>query len=32
MTLKVIENQWYWSYKYFDSYMKSEEDLTLGNF
>ena len=43
MTLKVIEYQWYWSYAYsdssnpenafnFDSYMKSEEDLTLGNF
>jgi len=43
MTLKVIGHQWYWSYEYsdssnpenafnFDSYMKSEEDLTLGNF
>jgi len=43
MTLKIIGHQWYWSYEYsdsittdksfnFDSYMKSEEDLTLGNF
>jgi cytochrome c oxidase subunit 2 len=43
MTLKVIGHQWYWSYEYsdssnpknilnFDSYMKSEEDLTLENF
>ena len=32
MILKVIGHQWYWSYKYFDSYTKSEEYLILGNF
>lgn len=42
LTLKVIGNQWYWSYEYsdyikkledtlsFDSYMLSEEDLLMG--
>jgi len=44
LTLKVIGNQWYWSYEYsdnyenineylfFDSYMIQEEDLDLGQF
>jgi cytochrome c oxidase subunit 2 len=41
LTLKVIGNQWYWSYEYsdtindsifFDSYMILEEDLTKGEF
>ena len=41
ITLKVVGHQWYWSYEYsdydttelnFDSYMKAEDDLALGNF
>jgi len=44
ITLKVIGNQWYWSYEYsdnlefsdepliFDSYMIQEDDLAIGQF
>lgn len=38
LTLKVVGNQWYWSYEYpeqklsFDSYMKQDEDLLPGDF
>ncbi len=38
MTLKVVGNQWYWTYEYlehglkFDSYMKQDEDLIEGDF
>ena len=44
ITLKVIGNQWYWSYEYsdnlefsdesliFDSYMVQEDDLLIGQF
>lgn len=44
ITLKVIGNQWYWSYEYsdnlefsdepliFDSYMVQEDDLAIGQF
>jgi len=36
MTIKIIANQWYWSYEYgnlnlaYDSYLIHENDLTLG--
>nr|AZH08572.1 cytochrome c oxidase subunit II [Dirofilaria sp. 'Thailand II'] len=39
LTLKVIGHQWYWSYEYgnsgglcFDSFMKSLDDLSLGDY